>query len=97
MTSQDTAYDALRYDNYRVPLPEVIRETYFPGIHLVCGNLRLMDFEYDTPTALAERSTDELGLFFQRLDAVIRSVEDNYDVVVLDTPPSLGYTTMAAL
>lgn len=93
----DTAYDALRYDNFRVPFSEVIRETYFPGIHLVCGNLRLMDFEYDTPTALSERSTDELGLFFQRLDAVIRSVEDNYDIVVLDTPPSLGYTTMAAL
>ncbi|MES0883862.1 plasmid partitioning protein RepA [Roseibium sp. SCP14] len=93
----DTTYDALRYDNYRVPFAEVIRETYFPGIHLACGNLRLMDFEYDTPTALAERTTDELGLFFQRLDAVIQSVEENYDVVVLDTPPSLGYTTMAAL
>ncbi len=93
----DTAYDALRYDNFRVPFSEVIRKTYFPGIHLACGNLRLMDFEYDTPTALAERTTDELGLFFQRLDAVIQSVEENYDVVVLDTPPSLGYTTMAAL
>ncbi|EAV41482.1 MULTISPECIES: plasmid partitioning protein RepA [Roseibium] len=93
----DTTYDALRYDNYRVPFSEVIRETYFPGIHLACGNLRLMDFEYDTPTALAERTTDELGLFFQRLDAVIKSVEDHFDIVVLDTPPSLGYTTMAAL
>ncbi len=93
----DTTYDALRYDNYRVPFSEVIRETYFPGIHLACGNLRLMDFEDYTPTALAERTTDELGLFFQRLDAVIQSVEEHYDVVVLDTPPSLGYTTMAAL
>ncbi|MEI2387427.1 plasmid partitioning protein RepA [Breoghania sp. JC706] len=93
----DTAYDALRYDNLRVPFSEVIRETYFTGIHLVPGNLRLMDFEYDTPTSLAARQTDELGLFFERLDALIASVEDRFDVVILDTPPSLGYTTMAAL
>ncbi|MTH95039.1 plasmid partitioning protein RepA [Roseibium sp. RKSG952] len=93
----DTVYDALRYDNHRVAFSDVIRETYFPGIHLVCGNLRLMDFEYDTPTALVDRNTDELGLFFQRLDAAIQTVEENYDVVVLDTPPSLGYMTLAAL
>jgi chromosome partitioning protein len=93
----DTAYDALRYDNNRLPLQEVIRKTYFPGIDLVPGNLRLMDFEYDTPTALVNRTTDELGLFFQRLDGAIRTVEHNYDLVILDTPPSLGYTTLASL
>lgn len=93
----ETAYAALRYDDERLTLADVIRSTYFPGVDLVPGNLELMDFEFDTPSYLAERSRDDLGLFFERLGKAIQSVEDRYDVVILDTPPSLGYTTLAAL
>jgi chromosome partitioning protein len=92
-----TAYAALRYDEERRSLAEVIRPTYFPNVDLVPGNLELMDFEFDTPSHLMERNRDELGLFFARLANAIRSVEDQYDIVILDTPPSLGYTTLAAL
>ncbi len=92
-----TAYAALRYDEERLPLSEVIRSTYFPGVDLVPGNLELMDFEFDTPSYLADRNRDELGLFFERLVKAIQTVEDRYDIVILDTPPSLGYTTLAAL
>ena len=93
----ETAYAALRYDNERRSLSDVIRPTYFPGVDLVPGNLELMDFEFDTPSYLTSRNRDELGLFFERLGNAISSVERHYDVVVLDTPPSLGYTTLAAL
>ncbi len=93
----ETTYAALRYDEDRRPLSEVIRKTYFPGIDLVPGNLELMDFEFDTPSYLTSRNRDELGIFFERLRKSILSVADNYDVVILDTPPSLGYTTLAAL
>ncbi|QQM33094.1 plasmid partitioning protein RepA (plasmid) [Martelella lutilitoris] len=93
----ETVYAALRYDNERRALADVIRETYFPGIDLVPGNLELMDFEFDTPAYLAQRERDELGLFFERLKNAIASVENDYDFVVLDTPPSLGYATLAAL
>jgi chromosome partitioning protein len=92
-----TAYAALRYDEERLPLYDVIRSTYFPGVDLVPGNLELMDFEFDTPSYLADRNRDELGLFFERLVKAIQTVEDRYDIVILDTPPSLGYTTLAAL
>ena len=93
----ETVYAALRYDNERRPLSDVIRESYFPGIDLIPGNLELMDFEFDTPAYLAQRERDELGLFFERLKNAIASVEGEYDFVVLDTPPSLGYATLAAL
>ena len=95
--SNETAYAALRYDNERRPLADVVRSTYFPGVDLVPGNLELMDFEFDTPSNLASGNRDEMGLFFERLKNALLSVQDNYDIVILDTPPSLGYSTLSAL
>lgn len=97
LEANETAYAALRYDEERRPLAELVRETYFSGIHLVPGTLELMDFEFDTPSSLSNNHRDELGLFYARLQNAIASVEEHYDVVVLDTPPSLGYSTLAAL
>ncbi|MGO8499779.1 AAA family ATPase, partial [Rhizobium ruizarguesonis] len=37
------------------------------------------------------------GIFFRRLGAVINRVEEDYDVVVIDAPPQLGYLTLGAL
>lgn len=93
----ETAYAALNYDTTRVPLSEVIRKTYFTGLDLIPGNLELMDFEFETPAALTAGTRDDLGLFFERLRRAIATVEHDYDVVVIDTPPSLGYSTLAAL
>src|SRR5271166_1749820 len=45
----ETLYGAIRYDDQRRPLSEVIRPTYFPGLDLVPGNLELHEFEHDTP------------------------------------------------
>jgi chromosome partitioning protein len=93
----ETAYAAIRYDNERRSLADVIRPTYFPGVDLVPGNLELMDFEFDTPSYLTSRNRDDLGLFFERMSNALSHVENRYEIVILDTPPSLGYSTLAAL
>ena len=93
----ETAYAAIRYDNERRSLKDVIRKTYFPGVDLIPGNLELMDFEFDTPSYLTSKTRDDLGLFFERLSNALARIDDLYDVVIIDTPPSLGYSTLAAL
>lgn len=88
-----TLYDAIRYDD-PVPLSDVIRKTYFTNLDLIPGNLDLMEFEHDTPRALMQR--DE-KLFFTRIGDALAAVEGDYDVVIIDCPPQLGYLTMSAL
>lgn len=88
-----TLYDAIRYDD-PCPLSDVIQASYFPNLDIIPGNLDLMEFEHDTPRALVQ---GDVNFFFTRLGDALASVEKEYDVVVIDCPPQLGFLTMSAL
>ncbi|MBC7282099.1 plasmid partitioning protein RepA [Hoeflea sp.] len=96
VASNQTLYAAIRYDGERRQLSDVIRSTYFVGLDLVPGNLELMEFEHTTPKALSAGATGE-SLFFARVAAALDEVADNYDVVVIDCPPQLGFLTLSGL
>ncbi|EHH05507.1 cobyrinic acid a,c-diamide synthase [Mesorhizobium amorphae CCNWGS0123] len=93
----ETIYAALRYDDERRPIREIIRKTYFTGIDLIPGNIEVMEYEHETPRFLSKRQGRSDSIFFERLRLALREVEDEYDVVILDTPPSLGFLTLGAI
>ena len=55
-----------------------------------------MEFEHETPKALLGVNQPR-EMFFTRMDEALASVADDYDIVVVDCPPQLGYLTLSAM
>lgn len=90
-----TIDQALRYDN-PIPFDQVIRETYFPMLSLAPASLMLS--EYETETALNIHQPHHVR-FNERLTKLLDQpcVQDNFDLVLIDCPPQLGFTTLTGL
>lgn len=69
-------------------IPDVTRSTEVPGLDLVPSNTQLIGAEIELVGALARET---------RLKRALASILDQYNVVLLDCPPSLGLLTINAL
>jgi chromosome partitioning protein len=81
-------------DGWTGTLSTAIQKTYWHGLDLVASNLQL----YGGDFALGMRKDSEPNfVFFKPVAEAIASVRDRYDVVVIDTPPSLSFSATAAI
>jgi chromosome partitioning protein len=75
-------------------LATAIQPTYWHGLDLIAANLQLYGSEF----ALASRQAREPNFRFYRVLADgIATISDRYDVIVIDTPPSLTFLTTNAI
>lgn len=88
-----TIYDALKYED-PVPLSQIVRKTYFHNLDLAPAGLLLSEYETETAYALQHKIDPP---FTQRLAIALDEIEADYDLVIIDCPPQLGFTTMTAL
>ena len=75
-------------------LQYAIRKTYWPNIDLVCAAPLLYGAEFHLP---ARQARDAGFEFWRVLDRGLDLTREAYDVIVIDTPPSLSYVTINAL
>lgn len=71
-----------------------VRRTHWSRLDLIPANLSLYGAEF----SLANRQNTEANFrFYRALAQGLEPIAPNYDVIVIDTPPSLSYVTMNAL
>lgn len=75
-----------------------IRKTYFPGVDLVPSCLPWYEVEFGLFNAVTHAETDEeRQSYYRELREAIRTVEANYDIVLMDSPPALGMISINIL
>ena len=71
-----------------------IRSTYWDGIDLVAAAPFLFSAEFALP---ARQMSDSTVRFWDVLNQGLEPVRDLYDLIIIDTPPSLSYVTINGL
>lgn len=71
-----------------------VRQTYWDGIDLVAAAPVLFNAEFLLP---ARQKNEPDFAFWRVLDAGLDEAREIYDVIIIDTPPSLSYITINAL
>ena len=82
------------YQGDEVNLEYAVRPTYWDGVDIVAASPMVYDAEFALP---ARQMQDPHFEFWSVLDTGLDVLREKYDVIIIDTPPSLSYSTINAL
>lgn len=74
-----------------------IKKTYWDQLDIIPANLQLYELELSMAAEVRSLSTIEQEVIYNELKCAIDSVKNEYDIVVMDSPPALGFTSMNIL
>lgn len=89
----DTLFAGIRFDEPR-PTKELIHKTHILNFDIICAGLDLTEFE--TMVALGLNKGTGTS-FLVRIAEALAQVTDDYDVILMDSAPSLNFMTLASL
>lgn len=68
--------------------------THFPTIWLTPANLQLMEADISLAVAFQQ---DRGKAFYTALDQSLSQIEDDFDVILIDTPPAFSFTSVSTI
>jgi chromosome partitioning protein len=92
IAEEDTLYPFIRNAEMS-SLAYAVRATHWDGLYLVPANLKLYSAEYE----LAARIARADKMLLNRLAEGIASIEEHFDVIILDPPPALGTISLSVM
>ena len=83
---------------HQTTLGYAVRKTYWPNIDLIPACLALYEAELTIVMHLAaQQDVEKRVQFFMELRYGLQTVADDYDVILLDSPPALGMISINVL
>lgn len=75
------------------------RPTYCPGLDIIPANLMLYQSEFFVPITktLADRENKDYLIYDKISNAITKEIEEYYDFIIIDCPPSMGIISTNAL
>lgn len=92
IAEEETLYPFIR-NAEMASLAYAVRETHWDGLFLIPANLKLYSAEYE----LAARIARAEKALLNRLAEGIASIDDHFDIVILDPPPALGTISLSVM
>ncbi len=89
----ETLYAAIRFSDPK-PTKSLVHNTHIAGFDVICAGLDLTEFE--TAVALEMRKNGGTS-FLLRVSQALEQVADDYDVILMDSAPSLNFLTLSSL
>ena len=85
-----TLYDAIA-DNNPVSLGDCMKSTPWPNVKIIPASLELTTWEHEVARTMQSADIP----FYNRIALAIQDVDDLFDVVICDCPPSTSFLTLS--